>query len=113
MRVFVSYARRDNPPKRLIDIDHELRALGWSVYIDDIHHPRVGDRRDAVLAALSQADVFVAVKTSSYLRTDWTQLEFREAMKAGLPLAVLQAGTGLRPSAYGALLAEVCFTLTP
>ncbi|MEV6852081.1 toll/interleukin-1 receptor domain-containing protein [Actinoplanes sp. NPDC051411] len=107
MRLFVSYARKDNSPLRLAQIDRELQALGGSVYIDDIHHPLVGNRHEAVLAELGRADLFVAVKTLNYLRTDWTRLEFGTAMKAALPLAVLEVGGGLRPAAYEALLTEV------
>jgi hypothetical protein len=106
MKIFVSYSRSDNSHQRLVEISRQLQATGDSVYIDDIHHPAVGDRRDAVLSALDQAEVFVVVKTENYLRTKWTRFEFERAMDAGIALVVLEFGSGVRSETYEGLLED-------
>ncbi|MFI2372618.1 TIR domain-containing protein [Streptomyces sp. NPDC018833] len=89
MRYFVSYARRDNSTDTL----HRIASIipdATSIYIDDleIHSPEV-DRVKTVVAALMGADVFLAVQSTHYLRTEWTQWELETALRGKAEIRAL------------------------
>ncbi|WP_443053887.1 toll/interleukin-1 receptor domain-containing protein [Streptomyces sp. NBC_00670] len=95
MRYFVSYARRDNSIARL----HQIRALlsdADYVYIDDLEpHVPDTDRSKAVIDALTEANVFVAVASSNYLNTEWTRWEFETALYMKITMTALISDTTL------------------
>ncbi|MGW8375863.1 toll/interleukin-1 receptor domain-containing protein [Streptomyces sp. ODS28] len=87
--MFVSYARAENPRGRLLAIKRALSSLG-QVYIDDLEeHDPGADRTATVMNALTRADLFVAVHSRSYLRTEWTRLEFHKAQESGREMRAL------------------------
>ncbi|WP_457458138.1 toll/interleukin-1 receptor domain-containing protein [Streptomyces sp. TE5632] len=99
MRYFVSYARRDNSVERL----HEVRALlgeAGHVYVDDLEAHSLGaDRVQSVVNALTCADIFVAIRSDSYLTTEWTRWEFDTALHMGIEmLAVLPGDVVVHPA---------------
>jgi TIR domain len=86
--VFVSYARRDNPPDALKVIEKALLGFG-DVYIDDLHGLLAADRGAAVESALEQASVLIAVVTPYYRDTAWTRREFACALERKIPIIAL------------------------
>ncbi|WP_406271128.1 toll/interleukin-1 receptor domain-containing protein [Streptomyces sp. NBC_00191] len=100
MRYFVSYARRDNNSDRLRDIKGLFLACGaGSIYIDDLErHGITVDRVQAVVEALQRAEVFCAVYSDNYLRTEWTRWEFNIAVTNKMEIiALLPDGSFVRP----------------
>ncbi|NUP49889.1 MAG: toll/interleukin-1 receptor domain-containing protein [Catenulispora sp.] len=98
MKIFVSYSRRDNSPEKLLEIKRLTSKLG-EPYIDDLHDHLDGHRGETVEKALHEADSFVVVVTSNYLRTAWTRKEFELALKRGVPmLALKEDGTFIERS---------------
>lgn len=77
MKVFVSYARRDNDVEALREIERQLKTLlpGCTPYIDDLHHDVHGDRYYGLKRAFVESTAFVAVRSPSYARTKWTRKE--------------------------------------
>ncbi|MFF1839310.1 toll/interleukin-1 receptor domain-containing protein [Streptomyces sp. NPDC058231] len=100
MQYFVSYSRRDNSQDGLRRVRELLIAReATSVYVDDLelHDPAV-DRVESVVKALHQADVFCALYSSSYLRSEWTRWEFDVAVASRTQMiALLPDGTFARP----------------
>ncbi|MDX3658177.1 TIR domain-containing protein [Streptomyces sp. ID05-26A] len=77
MKVFVSYARRDNDDEALREIERQVKMLlpGCTPYIDDLHHDAHGDRYYGLKRAFVESTAFVAVRSPSYARTKWTRKE--------------------------------------
>lgn len=88
MIVFVSYIRKDHDLAALRRIEALVAVLGQP-YIDDIYDHQSIDRGATVECALWSADAFVAVVTSSYLQTPWTQWEFKTALIRQIPIFAL------------------------
>uniref|UniRef100_UPI003C7C51B7 TIR domain-containing protein n=1 Tax=unclassified Streptomyces TaxID=2593676 RepID=UPI003C7C51B7 len=89
LRYFVSYARQDNSTERL----QKIAAIipdATQIYIDDLelHAPDV-DRVQAVTDALMRADVFLAVQSTHYLRTEWTRWEMETALQGSAEVRAL------------------------
>ncbi|MGK5521267.1 toll/interleukin-1 receptor domain-containing protein [Micromonospora sp. URMC 107] len=103
MNAFVSYSRRDNPLRRLAEIEAQLSHLGH-VYIDDLHHPPSIDRHAAVIAALKTAEVFIAVTSPNYPHTPWTRFEVSEAARRKIPLLLLTTNDEIRSAYYDEIL---------
>ncbi|GLV95241.1 hypothetical protein Slala04_66940 [Streptomyces lavendulae subsp. lavendulae] len=97
MRYFVSYARRDNSAARLLGIK-EMISGATSIYVDDLEtHPPGVDRVRTVVDALMGADVFLAVQSTHYLKTEWTQWELETAIRGKVEVqALLPDGTFIR-----------------
>lgn len=91
MKVFVSYARRDNDDEALREIERQVKTLlpGCTPYIDDLHHDAHRDRYDGVEHAFLESRAFVAVYSPWYARTKWTKKECRWANASELPVYVL------------------------
>jgi len=85
MIIFVSYARRDNGPHALREIEQVVTSLGIP-YVDDVHSHDATDRRAVVERALRVAAVFVGVVSPNYLQTPWTRHEFALAVYQGIPV---------------------------
>lgn len=77
MKVFVSYARKDNDVEALREIERQVKKWlpGSTPYIDDLHHDTHGDRYDGLKRAFVESTAFVAVCSPSYARTKWTRKE--------------------------------------
>lgn len=88
MRVFVSYARADNSIEDLRAFAVLVRHLG-KPYVDDLEPTNGVARRVAVEKALRAASTFVAVSSPHYLGTPWTQWEFGQAHRRGIPILAL------------------------
>ncbi|MFF2726921.1 toll/interleukin-1 receptor domain-containing protein [Streptomyces sp. NPDC058008] len=89
LRYFVSYARRDNSTERLQRIASTISDASH-IYIDDLeHHSPDADRVKAVVDALMRADVFLAVQSTHYLRTEWTRWEMETALHGGAEVRAL------------------------
>jgi hypothetical protein len=88
MKVFVSYARRDNDEAGLWEIDRLVRNLlpGSTPYIDDLHHDPHHDRHEGVELAFKTSVAFVAIKSPWYRRTYWTDMEYQWAVEDGIPI---------------------------
>ncbi|MET9828234.1 toll/interleukin-1 receptor domain-containing protein [Streptomyces sp. NPDC006385] len=96
MRYFVSYARRDNSTERLREIGAFLSCTASDVYIDDLEpHLSGADRVQVVVDALALADVFVAVESSNYLKSEWTRWEFETAFRMGIEVVALRSTSTL------------------
>lgn len=96
MRYFVSYARRDNSTERLREIGALLSCTASDVYIDDLEpHLSGADRVQVVVDALALADVFVAVESSNYLKSEWTRWEFETAFSMGIEVVALRSTSTL------------------
>lgn len=91
MRVFVSYARRDNDETALREIEEQVRNLlpDGTPYIDDLHHGG-HKRHQGLKLAFNESDAFVAVMSPWYLRTRWTRKEFRWAIKNKMAIHLIQ-----------------------
>ncbi|MFF6893080.1 TIR domain-containing protein [Streptomyces microflavus] len=89
MRFFVSYARRDNSADAL----RQIAAMvpdATSIYIDDLETHAAGvDRVKKVVDALMSADVFIAVQSTHYLKTEWTRWEFETALQGRAEIRAL------------------------
>ncbi|WP_454341599.1 toll/interleukin-1 receptor domain-containing protein [Streptomyces albogriseolus] len=95
----MSYARRDNSVERLREVRALLGEAGH-VYVDDLENHSLGvDRVQSVISALMCADIFVAIRSDSYLTTEWTRWEFDTALHMGIKmLAVLPGGAVVHPA---------------
>ncbi len=78
MKVFVSYARRDNDDEALREIERQVKTSlpGCTPYLDDLHHDVHRDRYDGVKHAFLESKAFVAVCSPSYALTKWTRKEY-------------------------------------
>ncbi|TXK39982.1 toll/interleukin-1 receptor domain-containing protein [Nonomuraea sp. C10] len=93
MKIFVSYARRDNDIERLYAIKQELVHLG-EVYIDDLHDHADQDRQSVVEQAMHEAELFVIVESPHYRKTEWTSREFLFALDSKRPTLTLKICEG-------------------
>lgn len=97
MRYFVSYARQDHTLDQLRIMGERLQGAN-SIYIDDLeNHGKATDRVRIVVDALTRADIFLAVHSTHYLRTEWTRWELDKALSEGLEvIALLPSGEQVR-----------------